>query len=111
MGISLFSSNSSSEITPDTETYPNPNPYRFEVLDITESAKYFMLVLKYLDCTEYEGKKVLVYKIKHKEDVEKMLDESCIDPHFLENRISPIARFPGNVEGIVEAIKYINIDC
>jgi hypothetical protein len=110
MGIKPFLSWSSSQVFPDTDTTPNPNKYRFTVEDTTESPKYFMVVIKYEHCTEHKGRKVLVYKIKHKEEVLSMIKDKDLDPHFLENQTSPIARFPGSIEGIALAIEFIGFE-
>jgi len=113
MGIKLFSSGSSStcpgvmEVGPSTDTKPNPNPYRFTLRNLYNSEKYMMLVVNYQDCTTYDGDKVLVYKREDEGEVLGMLQANNLDPHFLEDRVSPIARFVATDEGIEMAMKFM----
>ena len=102
MGIKLFSSGTSynSCITPTSVTSPNPNPYRFEVIKRRDNSKYILLILKYQDCTTYNGYKVLLYKIEDKNEVDRMIRDKNLDPHFLEGNTSPILRVPYSIEGL-----------
>ncbi len=99
-GPKLFSSGSSSFYCPDTDISPNPNPYRFEVIDIEQSPEYLLLILKYEGCTTYNGHKVLLYDINDKPSVLKMISDKNLDPHFLEEQVSPILRAPYNEQGL-----------
>lgn len=76
---------------------PNPDPKNFEILEIYAFRNAHVLVVKYPNCTNFEGKKVLVYKGKYKELTER-------DPHFSKG-YSPIARFAPTREGQKLAIK------
>jgi len=123
MGLGLFSSNSKScsfsgprlfssgsvtksvtcaetGYSPKVSVAPNPNPYNFEIIDIQENDNFLYLVLKYDGCTTYDGYKVLLYYIRDKKEVLKMLSDKNLDPHFLEDLVSPILRAPHNPEGI-----------
>lgn len=80
---------------------PNPNPSRYTIL-----SKYFyknstIMVVKYLDCTNFEGVKILVYKDKF---IFKRGQE--LDPHFDDSDNSPIARFKPTPEGYALAFKF-----
>lgn len=111
MGIKLFSSGSSSNrqlssnrwfsdgCIASTNVAPNPNPYKFKVISYAESDKFILLVLNYEGCTTYAGEKVLLYNIKDKYEVLQMLEDKNLDPHFLEDRLSPLMRFPASKEG------------
>jgi hypothetical protein len=64
--------------------------------------KLTVVMLKYLDCTTYEGNKVLVYATSKKQ----LKKRKKLDPHFLEHGLSPIARFPGNDKGFKHAVLF-----
>lgn len=71
---------------------PNPNPNNYKILRCEQIGKYLVLELQYPDCTNYEGKKILLFK-----DIKLMdlVNQGSIDPHFSNNDAyhSPIARF------------------
>lgn len=77
--------------------YPEPNPTSFEIILSKGFSKSCVLVVRYFGCTNFEGKKVLVFKspLKEIEDMAK----NGLDPHFFEDS-SMVARFVPNVEGI-----------
>jgi len=60
--------------------------------------KYLVLNIQYSGCTNYEGKKILVFKDVNVEQLEK---QGSIDPHFGEtkNYHWPIARFEPTDKG------------
>jgi hypothetical protein len=115
MGIRIFSSGSKTctpcgdwvTVTKETKTTPNPNPFRFELKNVYNTANYMMIVVNYPDATTYEGDKVLIYKRSDEPEVLKMLLDENLDPHFLEDSLSPIARFPSSDEGMKLAFKFI----
>lgn len=115
MGLKLFSSGSeicnqgvTKKIGPETKTKPNPNPYRFSLRNLFNSKDYVMLVVNYDDATTYDGDKILIYKRSDEGEVLGMLQAKNLDPHFLEDKVSPIARFVATEEGIGLAMKFIN---
>lgn len=71
---------------------PNPNPSRWQILDIQQFHHGYVLTVKYLDCTNFEGVKVMVYRGKYE-------PRESLDPHFSEDDDSPIARFRPDAEG------------
>jgi hypothetical protein len=54
--------------------------------------------VKYDDCTNFEGVKIMVFKGQYKNRI-------WLDPHFAENEKAPIARFKPTSEGWDMAIK------
>ena len=80
MGIKKISS-----CTSDCCDLPNPNPKRFVIEDIYTYTRCHVLVVKYPDCTNFEGKKILLVKGEF-----RLKDE--LDPHFCEDN-NIIARF------------------
>ena len=112
MGLKLFSSGSvtceGAKIGPETKTTPNPNPYKFSLRNLYNSEKYVMLVVNYTDATTYDGDKILIYKRSDEGEVLGMLQKGHLDPHFLEDSVSPVARFVATEEGIDLAMDFIN---
>lgn len=76
---------------------PNPDPKNFEILYVYTCKNAHVLIVKYPNCTNFEGKKILVYKGEYKRLKER-------DPHFSKG-YSPIARFAPTREGQKLAIK------
>jgi hypothetical protein len=63
----------------------NPDPENWELLDILSyKDDYSILKLRYLDCTNYEGVKILIVKNR--------IFGKVIDPHFCKNDLV-VARF------------------
>ena len=85
-----------------TSEPPNPNPLNYKI-DFAETiGKFLILIIIYPDCTNYEGKKIVVYKdVK----LEALINQGAIDPHFCNNTkySSPIARFVPTKEGLAMA--------
>lgn len=76
---------------------PNPDPSNYRILKHVQIGEYLLLELRYPDCTNYEGKKVLLFRSTYRE----LENQGVIDPHFSDNKefISPIARFEPTSEG------------
>jgi len=87
---------------------PNPNPSKYKILKKKIVGKFLVVEIAYDGCTNYEGKKILVFK-----DVsyQKLMEQQSIDPHFSENKdlISPIARFEPTKRGWKLAISFASI--
>lgn len=84
---------------------PNPKSDNYRIIDHWQFDKYLVIKIKYSDCTNYEGVKVLVFRATMKE----LKKQRLIDPHFSENKdfISPIARFEPTKEGWIDAVNYV----
>ena len=69
--------------------------------------KYLVLKVRYPDCTNYEGVKIMVYEDTNIIEIQKV-NKGTIDPHFGVNPdfISPIARFEPTDRGWEMAIKF-----
>lgn len=95
--------NSGSAVGPASQP-PEPNPKRFEIVQIQEVNGWTVAVIHYPGCTTYEGKKCLVFDCK----IEVVKQQSIIDPHFLEreDRLSPIARFEPTDRGVFLAVQF-----
>ena len=95
MGVSGISYNCSVNIKAPA---PNPDPSRWVLIEKLQYTNAYVLKVKYKDCTNFEGIKIMVYKgqYRHKE---------YLDPHFQELTKGPIARFEPSREGYEMAIK------
>jgi len=83
---------------------PNPDPCNY-VLEKSEQIGSFLIVeITYSDCTNYEGKKILMYDGITIRDLRR---QKSIDPHFSSNKRfhSPIARFEPTEFGWIMAQK------
>jgi hypothetical protein len=86
---------------------PNPDPNNYKLIEVKEINNFLVVKIKYIDCTNYEGTKILVYK-----DVKliQLINQKLIDPHFCDDKkwISPVARFVPTKEGWDMAIALAN---
>ena len=76
----------------------NPNPDNYTIEDDYETISGCVLLIKYHDCTNYEGNKVLLFR---NTTIDEIKEQTLIDPHFSENTefISPFARFEPTDKG------------
>ena len=97
MGISMgHSSNEESNVV---------NINDFEHIKELAVGDYMILKVRFRGLTNYGGKKILMYK---RSDRQKTNGRE-LDPHFLENRPSPIARFVPTGEGWDMAVKLAHL--
>ena len=95
MGISLFK-NCRVYPTNSPPIAPNPNPARFEILELRQIGQNVVARISYPDCVNYEGVKICLYKNMN---CNKLSSLSHLDPHFSKTAISPFARFKPNGDG------------
>lgn len=77
----------------------NPDPDNWKIIKAKEYGKYLLLEMHYPDCTNYEGKKILVFENVSLVDI---VNQRQIDPHFFPANPkfkSPIARFEPTPRG------------
>lgn len=80
----------------------NPNPSRFLIDRISQYSNLTIALVRYDGCTNYEGKKIIVWRGLTATQVN---DLAVIDPHFTEdNKI--IARFVPTEEGWMMAKRF-----
>ncbi len=41
---------------------PNPNPLNYKIINYSHEGRFLVVLIEYPDCTNYEGKKILVYE-------------------------------------------------
>jgi hypothetical protein len=68
----------------------DPNTHKFIILDYIEKSGGILVKIQYPNCTNYEGIKILLFKDKTIKQIQAM---DSIDPHFLINDTSLLARF------------------
>jgi hypothetical protein len=82
---------------------PNPDPARFKIMKARVVKDHVVMMVRYPDCTNYEGKKILFFRNTSLKDV---VDATRLDPHFCpEDHLSPFARFEPTNDGWAAAIK------
>ncbi len=85
---------------------PNPNPKNFTIVKSKLINNNLVLELKYTDCTNYEGHKILLFRDT---DLPEILEvnNGLIDPHFSDNKKykHPFARFEPSEHGWDTAIE------
>jgi hypothetical protein len=83
---------SSCSLTPPNSSlvFPNPNPARFTILKTQQIGKSVVAKVSYPDCTNFEGKKILLYKSTTEDSLRS---RKTLDPHFSPNSGGPVARF------------------
>lgn len=89
MGMSLLNRSCSTNYTSTPAPAPDPNPNRWELLHVAQFAHAYVLTVRYLDATNFEGVKVMVYRGRWTTRNPPPL----LDPHFADSPDSPIARF------------------
>lgn len=75
---------------------PNPDPYRFNIIQQEVVKGKSILLVKYDGCTTFGGHKLLLLKRKWKKDMK-------LDPHLLGNDHIVMARFEPNEQGLTLA--------
>ena len=79
MGVSCLSSCSTNE------NAQAPDPSRWKLLVKKQYAYGYVLMVKYQGCTNFEGKKVMVYR-------GQFTERTVLDPHFADGDESPLVR-------------------
>jgi hypothetical protein len=112
MGISMFGSSSTHDSSVDTSTCgcaeirkaaaKQPDPRNFSVHQIKEIGDYVVASVKYANCTNYEGRKILLYRALTWQNCRNM---GVLDPHFSGHpTLDPLARFEPTSAGWEMAI-------
>lgn len=97
MGMPLFKCNCKSLASNSS----NPDPKNWKLIKHVEIGSCLVVELQYPNCTNYEGRKILVFRCS----LVDLINQKEIDPHFSENKdkIYPIARFEPTGVGWVDA--------
>lgn len=95
------SPNQTYEETPMTAGNPNPKRWKFE--KVLEVGKFLIVKLRYPDCTNFEGNKVLVIE----DTLLNLINCTEIDPHFYPGG-KIVARFVPTDAGWAMAVRFAN---
>ncbi len=60
---------------------PNPDPRKFNIEKIAQTGTYICALVNYPGCTNYEGRKILVFENTSEQD---LTEATTLDPHFIE---------------------------
>lgn len=93
MGIGPFHRSCFTASANPQATAPNPDPSRWVLLKHKAYARSYVVMVQYKDCTNFEGKKVMVYFGRWPGVGRFIRKGRPLDPHFSEEPESPIARF------------------
>jgi hypothetical protein len=89
---------------------PMPDPSNYEVIHYEEHGPFVILVVRYPDCTTFEGQKVLVF---HGKPLTSILAQTRMDPHFSQSTVPgnghPVARFEPTPMGMAMARHCCNL--
>jgi len=86
---------------------PNPDPENWQVIKTEQNGEYLAVMIRYPDCKNFEGKKIMVYRAT----MEQLSRQGAIDPHFGDDKkaIYPEARFKPTDQGWEDACLYATI--
>lgn len=107
MGVGMFGSSSSNSI-PCSTCGINPSPTNFNIEGQHDCGAASVLIVTYPNCTNYKGRKVMVFDIPLQKLISKISRAKQLDPHFSEDSLSPCARFSPTTDGINQAIQFAN---
>ena len=82
-----------------------PNPYQFQILRKYVYKSYVLIMVRYPDCKNYEGKKILLFS-NNTGSYGGILYKDFLDPHFFED-YPLIARFLPTQEGWELGLNFI----
>jgi len=101
------SSFDSSDTIPQPQQY-SPDPTNYTIKKHLQIDNFLIVFIKYHDCINYEGDKILVFKDIN---INILRSQKAIDPHFSDNKLyySPIARFIPIEEGAEMAVTLCNL--
>lgn len=88
-------------------TTGNPDPRNWSIEMASEHDRFLIVRMKFLDCTNYEGNKILVFEGL---TLKSLIEQKLIDPHFFEGGgkyRSPIARFEPTERGWRMAERFV----
>ena len=84
----------------------NPDPKVFKIKECRIIGKCMVLLVKYPNCQNFEGDKILVYHGVSSVAQLLAFTDGKLDPHFMKDCRSPIARFKPTTDGMAMAIDF-----
>lgn len=108
MGLSIGLSSSShdtvvKEICVPNPLNPDPRNFIIERVEHKDMGSHIVVQVKYPNCKNYEGQKILVFRT-----LGQLTNLEILDPHFSSEKpeLSPIARFVPTEEGWEMAVEF-----
>ena len=80
------------------------DPTNFEILRTRSIGSWCVLEVQYPNATNYEGRKIMVYRRTLVKILQGIMDQKRLDPHFAEHSVSPFARFEPTAAGWTAAV-------
>jgi hypothetical protein len=86
---------------------PNPKPNNYTIVRSESINGKLVIEIKYHDCINYEGRKIMVFDCS----LADLKEQKLIDPHFCDNKeyYSPVARFEPTDKGWSNACFMANV--
>lgn len=81
-----------------------PNPKIFQIVELKEFGCFVIGKIKYPDCLNFEGTKILIWKDTNIESIRNL---DVIDPHFSNSVLSPFVRFKPTQGGYNAAMEFV----
>lgn len=108
MGVRCFGGSTCSS-SPYAVVDSNPDPQKFVIVNESYVNGFLVLHVRYPNCTNFEGNKLLVYRHIGITSSQSLLKKTGgkLDPHF-SSGLSPVARFIPNEEGLLLCERMIN---
>ena len=100
-----YTSSSEASVNPN----PNPRPTNFRIEESFDQGSACVLHVVYPDCTTYEGSKILVFRDPLATVLQRVEELGYLDPHFLEEDETLVARFRPTEEGQALAIAFCEL--
>lgn len=94
VGVGRPPSHTKTEYVYVDKKLPNPDPENFTILNEIRIGKYLMVEAHYPDATNFEGKKIMIYKTET-----SMKNIKKLDPHFSKTEPSPLIRLTPTTKG------------
>jgi hypothetical protein len=106
MGLRLFRTCNQLQPSNTTQcsTVPNPDPCNFQIVGYYEHQEYLMVKVRYPDCFNYEGLKIILFK---NISYSKLRTWKTLDPHF-DPKNNIVARLAPTNEGWNMGLKIIH---
>ena len=90
MGCNFLARNSQIRYMNNTPHPNDPDPSLFIIMHVEQIGSCVLAIIKYPNCTNFEGEKVIVWKDRTVSEIQEMVS---IDPHFNETDKTLVARF------------------
>lgn len=102
-----FSSDFNRTDTTAKATDKNVHIKEYSILSVVVNSKntYVLVILQYKQAKPFNGEKIAIYTMESWTKALARAPLNGIDPHFLENDTSPLARFAPTKEGEKAALK------